>query len=150
MQVILEKDFDELGLEGDLVNVADGYARNFLIPKQIALKATPGNLKSFELKKKKIEVKRLRAKEEAEKLAATLEGVNLVFNQKAGDEGKLYGSVTSMDIAAALEKKGIVIDRKKIVIEKPIKSLGEYNILIKVYPTVTSTVKVEVRSLEES
>jgi large subunit ribosomal protein L9 len=150
MQVILEKDFDELGLEGDLINVADGYARNFLIPKQIALEATPGNLKSFELKKKKIEVKRLRAKEEAEKMAATLEGVTLVFKEKAGEEGKLYGSVTSMDIAAALEKKGIVVDRKKIVIDKPIKSLGEYNILIKIYPTVTSTVKVEVRSLEES
>ncbi|MFO8088211.1 MAG: 50S ribosomal protein L9 [Desulfatiglandaceae bacterium] len=150
MQVILEKDFDELGLEGDLINVADGYARNFLIPKQIALEATPGNLKSFELRKKKIEVKRLRAKEEAEKMAATLEGVTLVFKQKAGEEGKLYGSVTSMDIAAALEKKGIVVDRKKIVIDKPIKSLGEYNILIKIYPTVTSTVKVEVRSLEES
>jgi len=150
MKVILEKDFDELGLEGDLVNVADGYARNFLIPKNIALEATSGNLKAFELKRKKIEVKRLRAKEEAEKLAAALEGVTLVFNEKAGEEGKLYGSVTSMDIAAALEKKGVVVDRKKIVIEKPIKSLGEYDVLIKVYPTVTSTVNVEVRSLEES
>lgn len=150
MQVILEKDFDELGLEGDLVNVATGYARNFLIPKNIALEATPGNLKAFELKKKKIEVKRLRAKEEAQKLAAALEGVSLVFNQKAGEEGKLYGSVTSMDIAEAIEKKGIVVDRKKIIIDKPIKTLGEYNVLIKVYPNVTSTVNVEVRSLEES
>jgi large subunit ribosomal protein L9 len=150
MQVILEKDFDELGLEGDLVTVAAGYARNFLIPKNIAMEATPGNLKAFELKKKKIEVKRLRAKEEAEKLAAALEGVSLVFNEKAGEEGKLYGSVTSMDIAEAIEKKGIVVDRKKIVIDKPIKTIGEYNVLIKVYPNVTSTVKVEVRSLEES
>ncbi|HDR14258.1 MAG TPA: 50S ribosomal protein L9 [Desulfobacteraceae bacterium] len=150
MQVILQQDFDELGLEGDLVSVASGYARNFLIPKNIALEATPGNLKAFELKRKKIEVKRLRAKEEAEKLAAALKGVTLVFSEKAGDEGKLYGSVTNMDIAAALDKKGIVIDRKKIVIDKPIKSLGEFNILVKVYPNVTGTVKVEVRSLEES
>jgi large subunit ribosomal protein L9 len=150
MQVILEKDFDELGLEGDLVNVAAGYARNFLIPKNIAQEATPGNLKAFELKRKKIEVKRLRAKEEAEKLAAAIEGTNLVFNEKAGEEGKLYGSVTSMDIAEALEKKGIVVDRKKIVIEKPIKSLGEYDIMVKVYPGVTSTISVDVRGLEES
>jgi large subunit ribosomal protein L9 len=150
MQVILQQDFDELGLEGDLVNVATGYARNFLIPRNIALEATPGNLKAFELKRKKIEVKRLRAKEEAEKLAAMLEGVNLVFREKAGEEGKLYGSVTSMDIAAALGQKGIVVDRKKIVTDKPIKSLGEFEIPVKVYPGVTGTVKVEVRGLEES
>ncbi len=150
MQVILQQDLDELGLEGDRVNVADGYARNFLIPRNIALEATPGNLRAFELKRKKIEVKRLRAKEEAEKLASALESVDLVFQEKAGEEGKLYGSVTSMDIAAGLEKKGVVVDRKKIVIEKPIKSLGEFNVPVKVYPGVTGTVKVEVRGLEES
>jgi large subunit ribosomal protein L9 len=150
MQVILQQDLDELGLEGDQVNVADGYARNFLIPRNIALEATPGNLRAFELKRKKIEVKRLRAKEEAEKLASALESIDLVFQEKAGEEGKLYGSVTSMDIAAGLEKKGVVVDRKKIVLEKPIKSLGEFNVPVKVYPGVTGIVKVEVRGLEES
>jgi large subunit ribosomal protein L9 len=150
MQVILQQDVDDLGFEGDLVNVAPGYARNFLIPRKIALEATTNNLKAFESKRKKIEVKRLRAKEEAEKLATSLEGVTLLFREKAGEEGKLYGSVTSMDIAAALEKKGIVVDRKKIVIETPIKSLGEFKILVKIYPNVTGTVNVEVRSLEDN
>ena len=150
MQVILQQDVDDLGYEGDLVNVAPGYARNFLIPRKVALEATPGNLKAFELQRRKIEVKRLRAKEEAEKLAASIEGVTVVFTEKAGEEGKLYGSVTSMDIAEALDKKGILVDRKKIVIDKPIKSLGEFKVPVKIFPGVTSTVIVEVRSLEEN
>lgn len=150
MQVILQKDFDDLGLEGDLVKVADGYARNFLIPKKIALEATPGNLKVFEAQRRKIETKRLRAKEEAEKLAASIGSLTLTFTEKAGEEGKLYGSVTSMDVAEALEKKGVVVDRKKIVIDKPIKSLGEFKIPVKIYPGVAAVVTVEVKGLEES
>lgn len=149
MQVILQQDVDDLGLEGDLVNVADGYARNFLIPGKIALEATPGNLKAFEARRRKIETRRLRAKEDAEKLAASLESVTLVFTEKAGEEGKLYGSVTSMDVAEALEKKGIIVDRKKIVIDKPIKSLGEFKVPVKIYPGVAAMVTIEVKGLEE-
>ena len=150
MQVILQQDIDELGLEGDIVNVAPGYARNFLIPRKIALEASPGNLKAFELRRKKIEVKRLRARDEAEKLAAALEGVKLVFNEKAGGEGKLYGSITNMDIAEALDKKGVVLDRKKIVLDKPIKNIGEFQVPVKIYPGVTGTVNVEILGAEES
>ena len=135
---------DTLGLEGDVVDVAKGYARNYLIPKGIALEANPKNIKLFETQKKKIEVKRLKAKEEAEQLKERLAGVTITIAQKAGEEEKLYGSVTSMDIAAQLEQQGIVIDRKKISLDKPIKTLGEFDVRIRLYPKVTGSIKVVV------
>ena len=135
---------DTLGLEGDVVDVAKGYARNYLIPKGIALEANTQNIKLFETQRKKIEVKRLKAKEEAEKLKESLTGVTITIAQKAGEEDKLYGSVTSMDIAAHLEQQGIIIDRKKITLDKPIKTLGEFDIRIRLYPKVTGTIKVVV------
>lgn len=144
MRVILRQDISELGLEGDIINVADGYARNYLIPKGIALEANKQNIKFFETQKKKIEIKRLRATEEAEKIKERLADVVVTIAQKAGEEEKLYGSVTSMDIASHLEKQGITIDRKKIVLEKPIKALGEYEVPIKIYPGVVGSIKVEV------
>ncbi|MBW2027566.1 MAG: 50S ribosomal protein L9 [Deltaproteobacteria bacterium] len=144
MRVILRQDMSELGLEGDIVNVADGYARNYLIPKGIALEANRQNIKFFETQKKKIEIKRLRATEEAEKIKERLADVVVTIAQKAGEEERLYGSVTSMDIAGHLEKQGITIDRKKIVLEKPIKALGEYEVPIKIYPGVVGSIKVEV------
>lgn len=149
MEVILKKDIDDLGLEGDIVNVAKGYARNFLIPKGMAMEASPQNIKVIEQQKKKIEVRRLKAKGEAEKLQTQLETVQLTFSQKAGEEGKLYGSVTTMDIAEGLEKKGVVIDRRKIVLDKPIKSLGEFDVPVKIYPGVNGTVKIVVMPEEE-
>ena len=149
MKIILRQDVDELGLEGDIVDVANGYARNYLIPKGIGLEATPQNIKGLELQRKKIEVRRLRAKEEAEKLKQELEGMEVTFSQKAGEEGKLYGSVTTMDIASYLEGLGIVIDRRKIHLDKPIKSLGEFEVQVKIYPEVTGSVKVIVVPEEE-
>ena len=144
MKVILKQDMDELGLEGDVVDVAAGYARNYLIPQRMALEASVQNIKSFEQQKKKIEARRLKAKEQAEKLKERLEATTISLSQKAGEEGKLYGSVTSMDIASGLEKEGIVIDRKKILLEKPIKSLGEFEVQVRVYPEVTGKIKVLV------
>lgn len=144
MEIILRQDVDELGLEGDIVSVAKGYARNYLIPKGIALEASPQNIKALELQRKKIEVKRLKAREEAEKLKQELEKMAVSFSQKAGEEGKLFGSVTSMDIASHLEKQGIIIDRRKIMLEKPIKSLGEFDVAVKIYPEVTGSLKVVV------
>lgn len=144
MKIILRKDVDELGLEGDVVDVAKGYARNYLIPKGIAIEASPQNMRSFELQRKKIEVRRLRAKEEAERLKQKMEETVITLSQKAGEEGKLYGSVTSMDIASGLESRGIVIDRRKVVLEKPIKALGEFQVPVKIYPEVTGSVKVIV------
>ena len=144
MELILTQDFEELGLEGDIVNVAQGYGRNYLIPEGIALEATLPNLKALELKSKKIEVRRLKVKAGAEKLKEQMETLTIKLTQKAGEEGKLYGSVTSMDIASALEKEGITIDRRKIVLDKPIKTLGEFDVSVKIYPEVTASLKVVV------
>ncbi|MBW2142866.1 MAG: 50S ribosomal protein L9 [Deltaproteobacteria bacterium] len=144
MEVILRQDLDELGLEGDIVNVAKGYARNYLMPKGLVLEASPENINSLELQRKKIEVRRLNAKENAEKVKQQIEEMEITFKHKAGEEGKLYGSVTSMDIASHLESKGIIIDRKKIVLEKPIKELGEFEAKVKIYPEVTGEIKVKI------
>lgn len=144
MKIILRQDMDALGLEGDTVDVANGYARNYLIPKGIALEASIQNVKLFETQRKKIEIKRLKAKEEAEKVKEKLADVMITISQKAGDEDKLYGSVTNMDIAAHLEKQGILIDRKKISLDKPIKTLGEFEVSIRLYPEVTGSIKVTV------
>ncbi len=149
MEIILQEDVEELGLVGDIVNVARGYARNYLIPKRIALEASPQNIKALELRRKKIDAKRLRDKSEAERQKQDLEGILITFSKKAGEEGKLYGSVTTMDIASYLEEKGFLIDRRKIALEKPIKALGEFDVLIKVYPEVTASLKVAVLPKEE-
>jgi large subunit ribosomal protein L9 len=144
MKVILRQDVDELGLEGTIVNVKEGYARNYLIPKGFALIADTGNIKLIESQRKKIEANRLKAKEDAEKVAKELEGMVITIAQKVGEEDKLYGSVTSMDIADEMEKKGMSVDRKKIVLDKPIKTLGEFEVKIKLNSQVTGTIKVAV------
>ena len=144
MKIILKENMDTLGLAGDVVDVAKGYARNYLIPKGMALEANARNMKLFETQKKKIEVKRLKVKEDAEQIKERLTGVTITISQKVGEEEKLYGSVTSMDIAAQLEQQGIVIDRKKISLDKPIKTLGEFEVPIKLYPKVLGTIKVVV------
>jgi large subunit ribosomal protein L9 len=134
----------DLGLEGDIVDVAKGYARNYLIPKGIAMEASEQNIKLMETKQKKIEVKKVEAKEEAEKVKERMAEVEITISQKVGEEDKLYGSVTSMDIASHLEEQGITIDRRKIVLDKPIKTLGEYEVPVKLYPGVTGSIKVFV------
>jgi len=144
MKVILIQDMDALGLEGEIVNVADGYARNYLIPKELALKANEQNIKLMETQSKKIEIKRLKAKEDAEKVKEKMTGMVITISQKAGEEEKLFGSVTSMDIATHLEKQGITIDRRKIVLDKPIKTIGEFDVLVKLYTGVTVSIKVVV------
>jgi len=135
---------ETLGLEGDTVEVADGYARNYLIPKGIALKASEQNIKLMGMQHKKIEVKRVQAKEDAERIKEKIEELVVTISQKVGEESKLYGSVTSMDIAAQLEKQGIAIDRRKISLDKPIKALGEYEVPVRLYPEVTGSIKVVV------
>ena len=146
MEVILQEDMNDLGLEGDVIKVAKGYARNYLIPRNIAIEATAQNIKAFEQKRKKIEVRRLKAREDAEGLKRQLEQMVLTFSHKAGEEGKLYGSVTSMDIASELENKGISIDRKRISMEGPIKILGEHEVPVKIYPEVTASLKITVEA----
>lgn len=144
MKVILTQDMDSLGLAGEIVEVARGYARNYLIPKKVALEATQDNIKRTETQRKNIEVKRIKLKEDALKIKERLADVVVTIAQKAGDEEKLYGSVTSMDIAGQLEKQGIVIERRKIVLDKPIKSLGEFSVPVKLHPQVSAPIKVIV------
>lgn len=144
MKIILRQDVDALGLEGDIVSVAKGHARNYLIPKGIALEASNQNIKLMGMQRKKIEVKRLKAKEDAEKVRSELGEIVITISQKAGAEDKLYGSVTTMDIATQLEKQGVTIDRRKIVMTKPIKTLGEFEVPVKLYPEVMGSLKVVV------
>jgi len=149
MEVILRREVDGLGLEGDIVDVAKGYARNYLIPKGAAVEASPQNIKDLESRHKKIEARKSRDKDEAQKVKERIEELELSFTVKAGEEGKLYGSITTMDIASELEKQGVAIDRKKIVMDRPIKSLGEFVCPVKLHPEVTASLKVTVVAEKE-
>jgi len=144
MKIILVKDMDDLGIEGDMVEVSDGYARNYLIPKGFALPATAQNIKMMEMKKRKIETNKIKKKEEALKLKELIEKVTLTIRQRAGEGEKLYGSVTSMNISKALEAEGIKIDKKKIVLQQPIKQLGSYDVPIRLHPEVQAMIKIDV------
>jgi large subunit ribosomal protein L9 len=144
MKVVLRQDIDKLGKRGEVVKVAPGYGRNFLLPKQLALPATPGNLKRVELERRSLDVKRVRERGEAEQLAERLSRLSCTVARKVGESDALYGSVTNADIAAFLEKEGLAIDKRKIVLEEPIKALGIYTVPVRLHPEVTAEVKVWV------
>lgn len=144
MKVILKKEVDNLGTFGDQVKVAKGYARNYLIPYGFAVEATPGNLKQFETERTGWEKKVQQKKENAEKLAAEVSALTLEFRRKAGEEDKLFGSVTSHDIGEALAAKGFEFEKKSIHLDEPIKAIGEFTVEVKVHPEVTASVKVTV------
>ena len=144
MRIILKQDVDSLGMEGQTFEVKDGYARNYLIPQGLALEATSQNIKLMEAQTKNIEEKRLKAKGEAEKAKSSLSEMVVTIAQKVGEEDKLYGSVTSMDIADQLEARGVVLDRKRIRLDRPIKTLGEFMVPVRLHPEVTATIKVVV------
>lgn len=146
MKVILLEDVDKLGNEGDVVDVAPGYARNYLLVRKKALVSTPENLKRFEHIKKKKESEYLESKEEADELANKLSDVSITAVVKASESEKLYGSVTPSDIVGLLKEEGYDIDKKKIVIEEPIKNLGVYNIGIKLHEEIQANVKLWVVS----
>jgi len=144
VKVILTEDVAGLGKLGDLVQVKDGYARNYLIPKKLALPANPQNVKVLEHQKNLIRQKQNRIKSEAEKLAEKIEKMSCTIAKPTGEEDKLFGAVTSIDIEESLREEGIIIDRKKILLEEPIKSLGIYKVPIKLHPEVTANLKVWV------
>lgn len=144
MKVILRKNFDQLGKVGDVVNVKDGYARNYLIPRQIAYQATKGNIRALDEEKKQILKKEAKELEAAQSLAAELEKVSITIPVKVGEEDKIFGSVTNQMIADALKEKGYDLDKRKIEITEPIKSLGIYNVSIKLHPNVSANVKTWV------
>lgn len=144
MKVILKEDIRELGNVGDVIQVADGYARNYLIPKGLAKPATEQNIQQLEHETKMREGLMQKQKKEAELFAKKLEEVSCTVIKKAGEEEKLFGSVTSQDIYESLKNEGIEIDKKKIILEEPIKALGVYKVPIKVHPEVTAELKVWV------
>lgn len=144
MKVILTQDIAGIGNIGDLITVKDGFGRNYLVPQGKATQATSQNMKKLEHQKRQIREKIDKAKREAERLAARIEAVSCTVAKAVGEEDKLFGSVTGMDIEASLKLEGIEIDRKKINITEPIKSLGIYNIPIKLHPEVTAILKLWV------
>jgi len=145
MKVILRSDMDNLGRLGEEVNVRPGYARNYLVPKGLAMEATPANKNAFEQERRKLQEKMDAVRADAEQVAEKLENAVVELSVRVGENEKLYGSVTSGHIADALAEQGIVIDKKKIVLENPIRSLGEFGIDVKLHPDVQTTLKVVVK-----
>lgn len=144
MKVILRQDFESLGKIGQVVDVKDGYARNFLFPRGIAYAALKGNVKALEEEKKSVEKKNLQELKAAEILASELETVSVTIPVQVGEEDKIFGAVTTQMIADALKEKGHEIDKRKIEIEEPIKSLGIYGVSVKLHPSVNAKIKVWV------
>jgi large subunit ribosomal protein L9 len=144
MKVILRQDYEPLGKIGDVVEVKDGYARNFLIPKKIVYPATPGSLKAVEEERKRLQVKLQRERKSAELLATELEKVSITIPVEVGEEDRIHGTVTTQMIADALMEKGYEIDKRKIELDEQIKTLGIYTAKIKLHPEVTAQVKVWV------
>jgi large subunit ribosomal protein L9 len=148
MEVILKEDINNLGHRGDVVKVADGYGRNFLLPKKLAMEATAANKAVIDQMKASAVRKSAKEKSEAEALVGQLDNVALVFERKVGERDQLFGSVTSADIAHALETKGFNIDRRKVHLEEPLKQLGEFHIPVRLHREVTAHIAVTVKADE--
>jgi large subunit ribosomal protein L9 len=148
MEVILKEDVSNLGHRGDVVKVADGYGRNYLLPKKLALEATAANKAVIEQMKASAVRRSAKEKSEAEQLVAQLNDVALLFERRVGENDHLFGSVTSSDIAHQLEEKGFNIDRRKVQLEEPLKSVGEFLIPVRLHREVTAHIKVTVKGEE--
>jgi len=146
MEVILKEDVANLGHRGEVVKVADGYGRNFLLPRKLALQATLANKAVIEQMKVAAARRSASEKAQAEELVTKLEPVSLVFTRKSGEQGQLFGSVTSADIAGELAAKGFDIDRRKIQLNEPLKALGNFDVPIRLHREVTAKLKVRVAS----
>jgi large subunit ribosomal protein L9 len=146
MEVILKEDIEKLGHRGDVIKVADGYGRNYLLPRKLAIEATKANKTIIEQMKASAVRRSAAEKGEAEILAKQFETVELEFKRKVGEKDHLFGSVTSADIAEALFAKGFTIDRRKIQLEEPIRSLGDFDIPIRLHREVTARFKVSVKA----
>lgn len=144
MEVILKEDVNKLGQRGDVVKVTDGYGRNFLLPQKLAMEATAANKVVIEQMKQSAVRRSAKEKSEAELLVTQLNQVELVFERKVGENEHLFGSVTSSDIAHALEQKGYTIDRRKVQLDEPLKQLGEFHIPVKLHREVSAHIKVTV------
>jgi large subunit ribosomal protein L9 len=144
MKVILKEDVKNIGSMGQIIDVTDGFGRNYLVPKGLAVEANIKNMKSLEHEKKVIQEKAKKIKNQAQDLATKISNTTLVIKVKAGEEGRLFGSVTTMDIAEQLKNEGIDIDKKKISIEETIKRLGSYAVKVRIHPEIVSEVNVQV------
>jgi|SRR5580704_6803651 large subunit ribosomal protein L9 len=148
MKLILQEDVEKLGTRGQLVDVADGYARNFLLPRSLGIEATPGNMKRLDKMRANFAKKEATEKGDAQKLAELLAAVSLSFARKAGENDQLFGSVTSGDISEALAAQGFNVEKRKITLAEPIKVVGDYEIPVKLHREVTAAVKVTVKKEE--
>lgn len=148
MQVILREDVDNLGKIGDLVKVKPGYARNYLVPTKKAIEATPKNVKAMEHAKKMVSDRVRTLKKAATADADRIKSLAVTIKAKVGEEGKLFGSVTTMDIADAMQAQGVVIDKRKIMLEEPIKRTGDYTVPVKLHTDVVADLKVSVVAAE--
>ena len=148
MKIILREHVDHLGERGDVVSVATGYARNYLLPKGLAFQATPGNLKQVELRRTAWAAAETRDVGEAEAFASRLQQTPISIAKKAGESGTLYGSVTASEIAGALAAQSIEIDRRKLDFAEPIKALGSYEVKLKLHPKVAAVIRLEVTAEE--
>jgi large subunit ribosomal protein L9 len=144
MKVILLEDVERLGRRGSIMNVANGYGRNFLIPRKLAVPATEANMKFAEVQNKKVEVQEAKEEKSASQLKSELENVSITIPMKSGEGEVLFGSVTSANIADALEKQGYTIDKRKIELEEPIKRLGEYQVSVKLHRKIAAEITVSV------
>src|SRR5262249_21880719 len=144
MKLVLLEDVDKLGKRGAVVSVKDGYGRNFLIPRKLAVAATEGNLKMVEVEKKKIQVQEVKEEKDASQVKADIEKLSLTIPMKAGEADVLFGSVTAADIAEALEKQGVTIDKRRIELDEPIKRLGTYQVPVRLHKNVSAEVKLSV------
>jgi large subunit ribosomal protein L9 len=150
MEVILKEDVGNLGHRGDVVKVAEGYGRNFLLPKKLAIEATANNKSVIDQMKQSAIRRSAREKTDAEALVGQIDQIALVFHRKVGENEHLFGSVTSADIAHQLEQHGFTIDRRKIQLDEPLRQLGEFHVPVKLHREVTSHVKVTVKAEEEA
>lgn len=149
MEVILNEDVERIGIKGEIVRVADGFYRNYLQPRGLAVQADRVNKKWLEAQQRKAQMRHAEEKEQAEKIAEALAELDLRIALKAGENEKLYGSVTSIDVAAELKDKGYDLDRRKIQLSEPIKKLGMYTIPIRIHPDVEAKVNLLVEAKEE-
>ncbi len=149
MKVILREDIEKLGERGDIVDVADGYARNYLLPKQMAVQAEQQKIEEIQHREKQKRKQEQRKIEEAQNQAAKMEEEKFIFHVKAGEEGRLFGSITTQDIAERAAEKGYEIDRRNIDLDENIKSLGEHKVPVKIYEDVWAQLNIEVAAAEE-
>lgn len=144
MEVILHENVPNLGEVGDIVTVKDGYARNYLIPRRMAVKADPSRVKELEHQKRVVAVKQTRMKAKAEEFAGKLSALSITIAKEAGEEDKLFGAVTTMDISNALRQEGYTIDKRHVKLDEPIKKIGVYDVAVRLHPEVEGTVKIWV------